>query len=369
MTAVMTVFTVTTVLAARVASAQSATTLQPRVDSLVRAWQTAKAAREAHEDSSHFAMRATDTVIVGPLRVLTTHRRAPLARTAADSVVARLTGYYATALDTLRSQFLVLRDEHPVDVDDPGDSSFVVVAALSHDGVELMRTVVVTQPDVVTSTLQNVTMAALSKSMDPAVQGWLESRLPSDTLSEDAWATLRVDLLSAGTAAARRCYAGSMADCRLALRLDEARDPLVQLFDSTDRRRIAEKLRGQWWRHWNSDACETGSDAQCIAALGGMESPFPVSSIHRAALLSAAMSVGGPGAMQRFMRSPGTLDDRLRAASGITADSLVAVWRAKLHGSMQASDLVSATTTTASVGWMLLLAGVAVIGAGRSRWR
>ena len=205
--------------------------------------------------------------------------------------------------------------------------------------------------------------------MDHQVAVWVANDLPSDTAASTVWAQARLSLLSSGAAVARRCYGGDLAQCRLALRLKEPSDPVVDLYDDTDRRRLVGHVEDDWrGRSLSSGAgvCIAGNDETCIALLRGLEIPDPVSSAHRVQLVQVAMSMGGADAMQRLLLTSGTLDERLAAAARTPTDSVVRVWLHHVRSGSKSSEDMSPLIAGFSLGWTVLFGAMALRS---SRWR
>lgn len=352
----------------RGAAAQDVRAYQRRVDSLVVVWRRAQAARVADEERRRKSYETSVAVSAGPLRLLASPGRQDLARQAGDAVVADLSPMYGRALDTLRSNTFVIRDHQPEEAGRT-DSNFVRVLEVTQHGGEPFRLVLRPDLPLVTNALRTAVLRALLRSADPGLAFWLQTTdLPSDTLPSREWAAARLNFLSSVAAVARRCYAGDLGACRLALRITESADPLTQLYDSTDRRRLVDMLARDSWRGAppGTDACLSGSDAACVTILRRGHSAHPVSAVHRSQLLQVAMVVGGPGAMERLMSTNGGVDARLAAAARAPTDTLLKAWLARVRAGEKPSDNMSPALAAVSVGWILAFT---VLGLRSSRWR
>lgn len=356
------------VCVATAARAQRAAVYERRLDSLMVFWRAAHEAARVHALHQQSLYERSDTVHAGPLLVLAARAPVILARQAADSVYALLAPGYGRALDLLRSHTFVVRNIRPSDVDGV-DSSYVLVAEVLRDGSEAFRQVVVPERAVVTSVLRAAVLRALLRDVDRGLKGWLANDLPWDTAATSVWAPARLSLLSSGAAAARRCYQADIEQCRLALRLREPADPIVELYDASDRRRIVSRIDDEWRVRTlptGAGACMAGDDAMCVAVLRQMELPDPVSSAHRHQLLQVAIALGGSGAMERLILTPGTPEARLGAAARVGADSVMRAWIARIRSGRKSSDDMSPAIAGFSIGWILVFGAIALAS---SRWR
>lgn len=366
--ALVVLYAATLHVGARVAGAQDVSAYQRRVDSLVVVWRRAQSERVADDARRRKSYEASVSVDVRPLRVLASPDRRELARQAGDAVVEALAPAYGKALDTLRSNTFAIRNHEPEEAG-KSDSNFVVVVEVAPDGSEAFRVVLRPEVALVTRALQTAVLGALKRSADPGLALWLQSTdLPADTLPAREWSTARLNFLSSGAAVARRCYAGDLDACRLALGIRQAADPIRQLYDSTDRRRLVDLYARDSWRgaRPGTVACLEGSDAACVAVLRAGLLVHPVATTHRSHLVRVAMAVGGRGAMERLMLARGDIDARLSAAAGTSTDALLKTWIARVRAGEKPSENMSPTLAAVSFGWVLAFT---LLGLRSSRWR
>jgi hypothetical protein len=83
-------------------------------------------------------------------------------------------------------------------------------------------------------------------------------------------------------------------------------------------------------------------------------------------LFQLAIALGGARAMERALATRGTIDRKLAAAAGVSADSVVRLWVARTRSVPKASESMSLTVAAASIGWILVFGVFAVRS---SRWR
>ena len=349
------------------ASAQDVRMYERRVDSLTRVWRGSVAARAAFEESIRRDYKSYDTVNAGPMHLLVEPRLSTLARRAADSAVTSLQPMYGNALEELRRHTLVVRHERVSDIG-YSDTSYILIAELTN-AKELFPSVVVPEARIVAGRLQDAALKILLRATDRTFANWLFTQLPIDTVASSEWSRTRVDLLSSQAVVARRCYAGNIPDCRLTLGLTEAADPVVDLFDAADRRKIVEEMRRNWWGRIDAaagDECLAGKDAQCIAVLRGPYFRPPVAAEHHLNIVRLAIALGGPKAMERMLTTKGSIDDRIAAAARVPTDSVLRVWVARARDTRNASADMSLGIAATSFGWILICGAMAFRG---SRWR
>jgi len=287
-----------------------------------------------------------------------------MTRLAADSVVAQLTPMYGRALDELSRHTLVLRRQKVNDVGEK-DTSYVLIAELQADSTEKFSIVVAPEVRLVYASLRDAALKVLLRATDPHFAKWLFAQLPVDTVPSLQWSQTRAELLSA-FAVGRRCYAGRMHDCRLALGITESADPVVELLDASDRRKLVESLREELWGRRGGEQCRSGVDTACIAVLRSNFVRAPISSRHRIDVVRLAMALGGAQSMERLLMTTGSVDERLAAAARMPTDSVLRRWVSRARNARKASDDMSLGIAASSLGWVLILGAMALRS---SRWR
>jgi len=157
-----------------------------------------------------------------------------------------------------------------------------------------------------------------------------------------------------------------MHDCRLALGIDESADPVVEMLDASDRRKLVENLRENLWGRRGGEQCLAGADTACIAVLRANFVRAPISSSHRIDVVRLAMALGGPRSMERLLMTNGSVDDRIAAAARMPTDSVLRRWVSHAHDSRNPSDDMSMGIAASSLGWVLIFGALAFRS---SRWR
>ena len=362
--------------------AQTMREYERRVDTLAQAWRRATALRIEYGEAHARDYRGFDMVTVGPMRVLTEQSTDSLARHGAEFAVASLLPLYGRALEELRTHTLVVRSERVTDVEDT-TKAFVMVAEARQRAArdpspfilgsgrekERFPVVVAAEKELVDAALRDAALKLMLAVADSGVSRWLFSQLPVDTVPSTEWTRARIDLLSSQAVVAKRCYAGRVQDCRVSLGITESADPAVEWFDAAGRRKLVEGIRKNDWSGSDpvaTEACYAGSDSACVSILRNSPLPTPVSSTQRINIVRLAISLGGSGAMERFLLTPGAVDVRIAAAARVPTDSVVQVWLARAHGARTVSDDMSPGIAASSIGWILLCG---VLAFRSSRWR
>jgi hypothetical protein len=172
----------------------------------------------------------------------------------------------------------------------------------------------------------------------------------------------------------RGCFAGSMEACKHALWISEVDNPVTELYDARERRRLVERLNQSRSNVFEIAALRhgctaLGHDSDCIEYLEAVPRevlPLPYTTGVRRSLVRTAIEVGGDGAYGRLIGAHATVADMLESVSGLTVDSLVGEW---YHATMQARPnptIITPALGLSSAIWVLLF----VLTATRSsRWR
>jgi hypothetical protein len=211
----------------------------------------------------------------------------------------------------------------------------------------------------------------LRQNADTALANWFGPLLLPLSPSAAEVARIYIELVTAPSAAVRRCYQGDAASCRAAIGLLDRGDRVTLWFDADERRALVSKMSeaDRAGQRAESDACLLAqSDESCIAVLHAaiyLDPPLSVEARHSFA--RAALLAGGRGSYRRLVRSAGQpLSDRFAAAAGTSADSLALRWRAAIL----AGRPKTVTLATAS-GWMALGWAIAfgLLALRSTRWR
>ena len=155
----------------------------------------------------------------------------------------------------------------------------------------------------------------------PEVQRWIESPPPLSLDEAQRRDQAMYAFVTANGAIQRRCVAGGLVACRVALNIRQIDGP----------------------------------------ENGGRYSPF-----MRADLLYFALDLGGTGSWERLRSSSDTtLEGRLAAAAGVPMDSLLTQWRRGLLALRPATSVLPIRSGLIAIGWTLAL----LLGAlGASKW-
>jgi hypothetical protein len=353
------------------------------LDSLVVRHAAVKARREAFDDSVSKTRAALDSVRHGPLTVLVTRAERPMAAAAARIALDSLTVLGDTLLARLQGLRFVIRGtgispyerSRPRAIWERRPEPQVMITMLDHNGIE--------QNPLHERASRTAIMAAymidharrrLAQSLPVTLARWAgqtgsAAPMRFDTAQTFEWTQLRLDLVSSASVVARRCYDGTMADCRHVLGLDSSSTPARTYYDSTGRRVLVERHSDRFRRRdfARTESCLGGSDAACLELLERSIADIPIGSVgHRVALLQLAIQQGGGEATGRVFHANGSVDARLAAISGMPIDSLTALWLDRVREERVASDNVAPGMVFASLGWIGLLV---LLAARNKRWR
>ncbi len=304
-----------------------------------------------------------DTVQAGALVILTRHQDAERVRRGAEIAWWQLDSLYGDEAATLAARpmmfWFLQRDGHPL-------PQFVtkyqpVLGDSASTATDLARQLV------------SGGATVLHQNADTALENWFGPLLLPMSPSAAEVARIYVELVTAPSAAVRRCYQSppDAASCRAALGILDGGDRVTLWFDADERRALVGKMsemeRAE--QRAESDACLLAkSDESCIAVLhtvSYLESPLSVEARHSFA--RAALLVGGREAYRRLVRSAGRpMSQRFAEAAGVSADSMALRWRAAIL----AGRPKTVTLATAS-GWMALGWAIAfgLFALRSTRWR
>jgi len=214
-------------------------------------------------------------------------------------------------------------------------------------------------------------MADLS-ILDPGLRDWLGGVVVPRFDSGPGHAAAYVELVTAPSQTARRCYGGDSGACRDALSLREITDPATQWYGPVERRALVSAqyhyflFRGGHGESVRS--CEAGSDEACLELLRSLRALAPPLGYQaRLTLLETAVRLGGPGTFQRFFATPaGPIGPRLAAAARVSEGSLVGSWRRDVVAARPAPVPLPVWGSWVAFGWVLVFG---TFGLRSSRWR
>jgi len=339
---------------------QSLARLHARADSLAREWRRANAVANAIDSLERVrALAGRDTIRVGALTIVTNPSPLPLREAAARAwpVIDSLYGAEAHQLEQ-RPYAIV-----------PVDPDTTVQRPPIQSGIEITW-----DRDVASLTWLLLANVPIGRP-DTGWQNWLGGPVLPPIQADVQRAGVYVQLVTAPSQAARRCFLGDLSGCRDALDLVDTADPLPRWYPSApERRSLVLKSFGSYFDRETQrpalQACARGSDSACTQLLhslppGGL--PKPVTYDARATLANLALRLGGREAYHRLVASAGRpIADRLVSAASVPVDSLLSRWRAEILAARPRPVTLPARGVWVVLGWTALFTAC---GLRSSRWR
>ncbi|MBI3790115.1 MAG: hypothetical protein HY275_04475 [Gemmatimonadetes bacterium] len=202
----------------------------------------------------------------------------------------------------------------------------------------------------------------------PAVT-WLGKARIADP--EPPWTTAFEDLVTAPAAVSRRCAAGELPQCALALGVVAARDPKAELYSEEDRRVVARawwggRVRGRTDIDPERNPCRPRPITPACHAYVDSLAPAvwtrPLGAEARLALLATAVTLGGEQAWGRFVADTALpVAARLEAAAGRPLADVMAAWRSRLMEARPEPVRPRTTALFASALSVLAVLAVAIV--------
>jgi len=204
---------------------------------------------------------------------------------------------------------------------------------------------------------------AIRASLDSTMRIWMPVLRPpgadSIELGERAF---RVAVTS-GSAAVRRCLAGDDAQCKSALGLTPADDPLRAWYDPIDYPDLLKRvsnLHAQLETELGTPVVRACLDDHDIPSCTRVVTGIPLSALRppmpddvRSLLVLTAMQKGGDGAFDRLLADSTTPPlARLAAAARVPEHELLSEWRTRVMVSRPAKALPTAAITLVSLAWV-----------------
>lgn len=344
------------------------------LDSIVAYHRVAAANRTAFDDSLARARQILDTVRAGPLTVFVSPGDRDFGADALRIALDSLAPLGDRMIASLRGMRFVARRVPPPYWVSP-DARPIAVTVLDHNNIEQNQFWEMTaRAPVVGGYIVDHARRRLASMVHPALARWMAGSgggapVRFDTASAFDWSQLRLDLVSSPSPVARRCFQGSMPDCRHVLGFDSVRAPAREYFDSAGRRFLVERHGEQLRRRGSArvTACLAGADSVCVALLERGFVDLSIASIgQRVALLQHAIQIGGPDAAARVLSAQGTPEEQLAAVARLPIDSLVVRWHGQIRNHRVVSDNMSAEMALGSIGWIAVLGFLAM---RNKRWR
>lgn len=212
-------------------------------------------------------------------------------------------------------------------------------------------------------------------SIDRHLSGWLGNVVEPVFDTAASRSNVYVQLVTAGSISARRCFEGNVTGCAMALQIPEDTEFFLTAFDADERRHAVAAARSRamvdpavlpTYTHCVDDRV----DSACVTflrALGQAQIPRPLGFEARNLLVSTALAMGGSGAFERLTAdSTAAVADRLARAANAPVERVVATWRSDVIAARPAPIRVSMREALLAIGWV----GLFAVGAIRStRWR
>lgn len=342
------------------AAAQEPRAWQARLTRLERALVQAEDAVRRIDSLERGRSDPVDTVTVGALQVVAPLPLVPAARAAAGRVWALVDSAFGRSAARIAGQQFILVDmrRNVPRATPPG--------AVLTTGAE---------PDIILRLLWSVA-TAIHAHTDRALAEWMGVALIPERDPAREPRGVYLSLVTAPSPAARRCFERDVAACRVALGFVPVSEAITDWYDA-DRRRIIvaaiENLEHVQSMRGAARACiEQHSDLDCAAILRrvpGTAVPRPVSAAARLSLVRHALLLGGREAHARLLAGAGagrSIEHRLAAASGVSADSLLRSWHASILAARPRP-----VTVDPHAAWMALCWGIAfgLLALRSSRWR
>ena len=206
----------------------------------------------------------------------------------------------------------------------------------------------------------------------PVFAKWLRGTLPLDSVTNETWRAVRVELVSSPALIARRCYAGDLTACKKTLGLMDEADPATAWYDSAGRRAAARSNR-DWTGEPAAEVmpCLRGGDSVCIELLRSSSSfrywlEPPGSERARRALVQHAMAGHESASLERIGGAPDSVQVILGAIAEQPLDSTIAQWQRKVHGGGVESQSAPVRTVMFGLGWVVVMGALAL---RTPRWR
>ena len=194
---------------------------------------------------------------------------------------------------------------------------------------------------------------------DSSLSRWTGRYVPARSASEISWRDVSVWLASAQSEVARRCVAARVDACASALELEPTPNRLAAWYVPGDYPALVEH-----WTGWARTDSLTRADAtRCVQSRETELCARVVQAVTIGDLLPAgarrsffalALESGGPRALERLAATRGPVRLQLAAAAGVPADSLLALWQARVMASRP--NHLLAGPALATLGWTLLFA-------------
>ena len=341
-------------VAASGAEAQTLDQARARLAQTVAAWKQARAVADS-------AAPPLDTVQVWPLVVVTGRGAVPAVRaaaTAAADSLFRLVGNAVRLMDPVRVVVPLGGD--------PTRWAWTRWTQLRGSWVNTRDTAL---PGGLTGALLGPARIGFVSRGGAPFMRWAGTFPSRTVLTAGDLERAYLELVLKPTAVNRDCLAGDLRACGLALGVRVSEDPVADLYDAEDRRRLVDANR---WPDADRDrytACQLEDDGACRALLRsrGFGRQVTLSIPVRWTLLTLVLESGGPDAWHALIADTAApLADRLAAGGGKSLDSLLAEWQRRVVAAGNRPALGTATTKWTAVLWVAVVIGFSLRS---TRWR
>ena len=362
--------------AGRPATSQTTAALRAELDRLRQERAAAIAAARRGDSVRALGIRL-DTIRAGALTVLAPWPAGPSARAATARAWRLLQGRFGDGADVLEGVEFVVQPALGLDVVPLARGTRVHPLLIPREASGRSSPAdAAIEIDVDTATLArwiaSRAAAEVAAHQDTAFRNWLRGNIDAESDDTRRLGGAYVELVTEPWTAVKRCYLGDLDGCRRALGLVPERDPLDQWYDAEDRRRLVATAAPDDFRFRPAGeraSCVEGNADACTALLRRLpaRSLEPPLRTGPRALMELALDLGGAGAYDRLMESPNRpIVERLAAAAGVSQDSLLMRWHARVLAARPRPVTLTAAGAWAAFGWVLALGALALQS---TRWR
>jgi hypothetical protein len=188
---------------------------------------------------------------------------------------------------------------------------------------------------------------------------WITPAVPPEALTKSDWTRVAEWVFAAQSETVTRCVNGSSAACATSLEIEPPADKLAAFYGPRDYPSLVERYGVQAHDPDSVAAtvklCIRANDpSACARSVTRVPVGGPIPAQARQSLVALALEMGGPKALDRLLDGTGSTRERLASVAGVSADSLLQLWRIRVQASRPEHNL--APVGFAAIGWMLVLA-------------
>jgi hypothetical protein len=302
------------------------------------------------------------------LVLLTTPADSAFARGTIEAAGAELERVFGPPADHLRTRPFVLT-RHGGTLGD----SIAEIAEVGPAGKRLAQSSTFATRATISAEWKHRAARFLAEDVGPEFARWIRGGLPIDSATADVWVDVRVDLVTSPAESAHHCFTGDFPACALALGLTGDDDPAMRWYQSGERRSLVVNhfyFQGRQGRSGQLSRCSNLSDEAACDSMARLIPPEAISprlgADARQSVTRVALAIGGRGAFARMLAAPRRVEDQLRAASGVSTDSLMRAWHAQVLAVSPGTTTMNLFTAATAIFWVAVCGGLAL---GSSRWR